>query len=331
MKKNIFKKVVIILSITLVVLFFCSMMIGRYNVSFTDVFRFFTNQNLPDLSYKVLRYLRLPRTLLSILIGISLSVSGTIYQSAFNNKLVSPDLLGVSSGAGVGACIGILLGLSSIWIGVFAFLSGLLAVILTVSLSRIIGNKQNVVLLLSGIAISGLMSSLIGLAKYLADSELKLAEMTFWLLGDISNATMDDVLFMLPITFIFSGMTIMFSFKLNIISLGKRDAISLGVNYSLILSIFIISATILTASAVSVSGTIGWIGLVIPNIVRLIVGSDNRKVIPISILSGASFMIITDMFARSISPNEIPLGVITGILGTPIFLISLFKKRKEII
>lgn len=315
----------------MVLLFVCSMAIGRYSVSFLDIWRFFSGQELTDLSFRVLRFLRLPRTLLSILVGIALSVSGAIYQSAFNNKLVSPDLLGVSSGAGVGACIGILLGLSSALIGTFAFVSGLIAVMLAVGIARLIGNRNHVILLLSGIAVGGLMSSIIGLAKYLADSELQLAEMTYWLLGDISGATLDDVLFMLPITVVFGGLAIIFSFRLNIISLGKREATSLGVNYSLSLGALIISATVLTAGAVSVSGTVGWVGLVIPNIVRLIVGSDNRKVIPVSMLCGASFMMVTDMLARSIAPNEIPLGVITGILGTPVFIISIFCRRKEIV
>ena len=331
MEKKRFKRIIIGLSIFVVLLFVGSMAIGRYSVSLLDVWRFFSGQELSDISFRVLRFLRLPRTLLSILIGIALSVSGAIYQSAFNNKLVSPDLLGVSSGAGVGACIGILLGLSSALIGTFAFISGLMAVMLTVGIARLIGNRNHVILLLSGIAVGGLMSSIIGLAKYLADSELKLAEMTYWLLGDISGATLDDVLFMLPITVVFGGLAIVFSFRLNIISLGKREATSLGVNYSLTLSALIISATVLTAGAVSVSGTVGWVGLVIPNIVRLVVGSDNRKVIPASMLCGASFMMVTDMLARSIAPNEIPLGVITGILGTPIFIVSIFCRRKEIV
>ena len=318
------------LGIGLLVLFLLSMSVGRYGVPLNEVFRFLTGQEIPDLSYRVLRFLRLPRTLLSILIGAALATSGAIYQSAFNNKLVSPDLLGVSSGAGVGACIGILLSLSSPWIGLFAFVSGILAVFLTIGIARAFGNRNHVILLLSGIAVGGLMSSLIGLAKYLADSELKLAEMTYWLLGDISGSTMNDVWFMLPITVLFCGIAIVLSFQLNVVSLGKRDSVSLGVNYLVVIGLLILSATMLTAGAVSVSGTVGWIGLVIPNIVRLIVGSDNRKVVPISMLGGACFMIVTDMLARSLAPNEIPLGVITGILGTPLFLVSIFAKRKEI-
>ena len=175
------------------------------------------------------------------------------------------------------------------------------------------------------------MSSFIGLLKYLADDEMKLAEMTYWLLGDISGATMSDVLVMLPITVISSVVAILLAWRLNVLSLGKKEARALGVNYKATMALLIVVATLLTAGAVSVSGTIGWVGLVIPNIVRLFVGSDNRKVIPVSLLGGAAYMMIVDMLARSLAPNEIPLSVITGIIGTPLFLLSIFKRRKELL
>lgn len=250
-----------------VITFFVSMAVGRYNVSFSSLIGFFTGRKIDSVSYNILLYLRLPRTLVSILIGISLSVSGAIYQSSFRNKLVSPDLLGVSSGASVGACLAILLGLSNIFINLFSFVLGLVAVLLTLSFSKLMKNQSTIVLLLSGIAMSGLMSSFVGLLKYLADNEMKLAEMTFWLLGDISGTTIKDVYIMLPITLICCIMVLLLSWRLNVISLGEGDAKSLGLNYKTTLAVFIIMATFLTAGAVSISGTIGWIGLVIPNIV----------------------------------------------------------------
>jgi len=174
------------------------------------------------------------------------------------------------------------------------------------------------------------MSSLVGLIKYLADNEMKLAEMTFWLLGDLSKVTMDDFYVLLPVVVVCSIITIVLSWRLNIISLGQKEAKSLGVNYKINFVLLIVVATILTAISVSVSGTIGWIGLVIPNITRLLIGSNNKKLIPISMLIGAIFMVIVDMLARSLAPNEIPLSVITGILGTPIFIFAIYKRRKEI-
>lgn len=321
---------VVILSALIVILFFISMSIGRYRIPFSDVVKYFTGQTVSALSARVIAYLRLPRTLLSALVGCALAVSGAIYQSAFNNKLVSPDLLGVSSGASVGACFAILLGLSGIFISLLSFAMGFIAVILTVLIARIFKNKSNVVLLLAGIAVGGLMSSGVGLMKYLADDEMKLAEMTYWLLGDLSGATMKEVWIMLPIVAISCFVTILTSWRVNIVSLGAKEAKSLGINYKANMGVLIAFATLLTAGAVSVSGTIGWIGLVVPNVVRLIVGSDNKRVLPLSMLSGAAFMIIVDMLARTLAPNEIPLSVITGIIGTPLFIYAIFKRRKEL-
>ena len=328
--KKTFIILVLILSALIVILFFVSMSVGRYRIPFSDVIKYFTGQAIPELSTRVITYLRLPRTLLAALVGCALAVSGAIYQSAFNNKLVSPDLLGVSSGASVGACFAILLGLSGVFISLFSFAMGFIAVILTVLIAKIFKNKSNVVLLLSGIAVGGLMSSGVGLMKYLADDEMKLAEMTYWLLGDLSGTTMKEVWIMLPIVVASCVVTVLTSWRVNIVSLGAKESKALGINYKANMGILIGIATLLTAGAVSVSGSIGWIGLVIPNVVRLIVGSDNKKVLPLSMLSGAAFMVIVDMIARTLAPNEIPLSVITGIIGTPLFIYAIFKRRKEL-
>ena len=320
----------ITLCVILVVLFFTSMCLGRYFIPLGDIFRYFTFQTIEDTPHRVIEYLRIPRTLVALLIGCSLSVSGAIYQSAFNNKLVSPDLLGVSSGASVGACLAILVGFSSALISVFAFIFGFVAVVLTLLISKSFRNKSNIVLILCGLAIGGLMSSLVGLMKYLADNEMKLAEMTFWLLGDLSKVTINDFWVMLPVAVIGCTLAIILSWRLNIISLGAKESKALGVNYKVTMSLLIIVATALTAVSVAVGGTIGWIGLVIPNIVRLFVGSNNKKVIPISILLGSIMMIVVDTIARTIAPNEIPLSIITGILGTPVFIYAIFKRRREI-
>lgn len=329
-ENKIFIITLVALSATLIVLFFVSMCLGRYYISIADIIRYFTYQPIDKVAARVIEYLRIPRTLIALLIGCSLAVSGAIYQSAFNNKLVSPDLLGVSSGASVGACLAILIGFSSALISLFAFIFGFAAVTLTMLISKAFKNKSNIILILCGLAVGGLMSSLVGLMKYLADNELKLAEMTFWLLGDLSNVTIKDFWIMLPITVIGCALAIILSWRLNIISLGAKESKSLGVNYKVTMVLLIIVATALTAASVAIGGTIGWIGLVIPNIVRLLVGSNNKKVIPISILLGAIMMIIVDTIARTIAPNEVPLSIITGILGTPVFIFAIFKRRREI-
>lgn len=321
---------IIILAVTIIILFFISMCVGRYAISVNNVFNFFVGRKIGDTSQNVIIYLRIPRTLIAILVGFALAVSGAIYQSIFNNKLVSPDLLGVSSGASVGACMAILLGFSSAFVSIFAFIMGFIAVFLTLIITKAFKNKSNAILILSGIAIGGLMSSFVGLMKYLADDELKLAEMTFWLLGDLSKVSINDFYIILPIVIIGCSLAIFFSWKTNILSLGEKESKSLGVNYNIHMIIMISIATLLTAVSVSISGTIGWIGLVIPNLVRLLFGSDNRKVIPISILMGGVFMEVVDMLARSLAPNEIPLSVITGIVGTPLFIFAIFKRRKDL-
>lgn len=325
-----FNILLVVLSVLLVIMFFTSICVGRYGVPFVDVFKFFTGQQIDQTSYNVMLYLRLPRTLIAVLVGIALTLSGAIYQSSFNNRLVSPDLLGVSSGASVGACFAILLGFSTAMISVFAFIVGFVTVFITLLIAKAFKNKSNVILILAGLAVGGVMSSLVGLIKYLADNEMKLAEMTFWLLGDLSKVKMEDFYVLLPVVVVCSVITIVLSWRLNIISLGQKEAKSLGVNYKVTFVLLIVVATILTAISVSVAGTIGWIGLVIPNITRLLIGSNNKKLIPISMLIGAIFMVIVDMLARSLAPNEIPLSVITGILGTPLFIFAIYKRRKEI-
>ena len=334
---NIYKKekrkfiiIIALLIICLIIAFILSMSVGRYLISLNSVFKYFFGQKIDDMSFKVLNNLRLPRTLIAMCVGYALALSGTIYQNIFNNKLVSPDILGVSSGASVGACFGILVGFSAGLVSLFAFICGFITVFLTLIISRVFKNKSNLIIILCGLAVGGLMSSLVGLMKYLADNEMKLAEMTFWLLGDLSKVTINDFWIILPVTIIGMLISLIFSRRLNIISLGRKESKTLGVNYNLTTIIMIIIATVLTAVSVSISGTIGWIGLVIPNLVRLLIGSDNKKVVPISMLLGALFLVICDILARSIAPNEIPLSVITGILGTPLFLFSIFKRRKEL-
>lgn len=329
-EKRRFLVLLISLIVLLILTLFISLCVGRYSVKLSEVIGFLFNKSINQTSYNVLKNLRIPRILVAMCVGCALSLSGTIYQSIFNNKLVSPDLLGVSSGASVGACFAILLGFSTALISIFAFIMGFIAVIFSLIIARIIKNKSNIVLILSGLAVGGLMSSLVGLMKYLADTEMKLAEMTYWLLGDLSGSKMSDFFVILPVLLVGLIIVTIWSHRLNIVSLGYKETKSLGINYKLTMKVMIVIATALTAVSVSISGTISWIGLVIPNIVRLIVGSNNKKVVPVSMFVGAIFMILVDTLARSISPNEIPLSIITGILGTPLFIYAICHRRKEL-
>ena len=312
------------------ILGFLLISIGRVKISFSEVVSVILMNDKESLSYNVIVNLRLYRVLVSMIIGASLAISGTIYQSLFNNKIVSPDILGVSSGASVGACLAILLSLSSLMINIFAFVFGIISVGICLLIAYKISFGSNIVLILSGIAVSGFMSSMVGLLKFLADNEFKLSEMTFWLLGDLSKVGKNEFIAILPIFIICFMVALTLSWRLDIISLGKKESIILGNNYDLFLIIYIVIATILTTTSVAMCGIISWVGLTIPNIVRLLMGNNNRNVLPISALLGSLFLSIADTFARTISPSEIPLSVITGIVGTPVFIIILFKRKKQV-
>lgn len=316
------------LFILLVVLFVLAIMIGRYSISFkTFVDIIIGNPNVSSIEKNIVINLRIPRTIIALLTGMALSISGLVYQELFNNKLVSPDLLGVSSGASVGAAFAIVLGFSGLLISVFSFTFGLITMFLTILISKVFKSFSSVFLLLAGVIVGGFMSSLTGLFKYLATSDRQLSEITFWLLGSFSASTFDGVLIVLP--FVIIGVVILYllRWKINVLALGHDESTSLGLNYKRLRMIIIICSTLLTACTVAISGVIGWVGLVIPHIARLLVGRNSAKTIPLTILLGSCFMIVVDILSRSFTSTEIPLSVVTGFLGTPIFLTLLYIKR----
>jgi iron complex transport system permease protein len=272
--------------------------------------------------------LRFPRTAVACLVGIALSLSGLIYQSTFQNELVSPDILGVSSGASVGVAAGLLLGLPLLAVSLFGFILGAGAMGLTLLIARIFKNKSPIILVISGILVSGLMGSIVSLIKAWANTETVLPSIVFWLLGSFSSTKMIHVWILLPTVAICAVFLFVISGKvLNNIALGQEEAKSKGIDYRKWKIIIIIIGTVLTASAVSVAGTIGWIGLVIPHITRLLVGHTAQKTIPVAVVFGGSFMMLTDILARRLTTSEIPVGAITGIIGIIIFMIILAKQR----
>ncbi|MCR5108388.1 MAG: iron ABC transporter permease [Lachnospiraceae bacterium] len=315
--------------VVIAALFLISLFTGRYMIEPEEVIAFIENKEIPELSGRIITKLRIPRTIIALFTGASLAVSGAIYQGVFNNRMASPDLLGVSSGASLGACIGILMDLSFEKIVIASFAAGNLTVCITVMIAKLIGKQTEFSLILSGIATGGLMSSCIGLTKYLADDERKLSEITYWLLGSFSSSTMKEAAFISPVLTICFMICLLSVNTIDIISLGKKEAKVSGVNYNMSVLILISCATLMTASCVSVSGVIGWVGLTVPNLVRLVFGNMHRKVLMLSMLLGIVFMMLTDMLARTLSPDEIPLSVITGIIGTPLFLFSVIGRRKR--
>lgn len=332
-----YRNKLLLLILIFMILSILSVSIGRYYISPIDIIKIILNKlfniEFSNFEYQkeaVIFLLRLPRIIGAILVGASLSLSGATYQGIFKNALVAPDLLGVSSGAAIGAAIAILMELPPSLIQILAFLGGIVAVSMTLFIPRLIKNDSMIILVLSGIIVSGFLASIMGIIKYVADPETQLAPITYWQLGSLAAVTYSDLKYStFPIV-----LSIFFIYKLrwqiNILSLGDDDARSLGLAVKKIRVLLIIFSTVLTASSVSMTGTIGWIGLIVPHFARLLVGTDNRKLIPAVFLLGAIFLLIIDTLSRTITSSEIPLSILTGILGAPFYFYLLLKQRLKL-
>lgn len=334
MEKKLNRRFYILLASTLVfliVIFAVALMVGRYPIRIDDFFKaIFTSDESLDMQRSIIAKLRLPRTIMAMMVGIGLSLSGLLYQETFKNKLVSPDLLGVSTGASVGAALAIVLGLSSLFISVFAFIAGVVTVLITVIISRLFKNGSSMTLLLSGIIVGGFMSAILSMIKYFADPQTTLASITYWLMGSFENATMTQAYILLGVVGVCSIILIIISFKIYLFALGKTAAQTKGLAYNRYRYLIIGIATLLTAISVCFCGTISWIGLVIPHIVRLMVGHNTKRTIPLCITFGGSFMVLTDVLSRSFTDSEIPLSAVTGLFGTVVFVVILIVRRRDI-
>ena len=326
--------ILLLSAVLLGAIFIIALSVGRYAVPFGTTMKILSGrlfglaQTWDKKTDAVIMTLRLPRSTAAILIGSALALSGACYQSIFKNPMVSPDLLGVSSGACVGAALAILLDMNTLLIQLFAFAFGIGTVFLTTSIPRLIRNESTTILVLSGVIMSSLMSSVMSIIKFLADTDTKLAEITYWTMGSISSVSFEDMRYVLPTLTIPALVILIMRFRLNVMSLGDKEARTLGINLRRTRGIFVICATLLTASCVCLAGTIGWVGLVIPHISRLIVGADNKKMLPVAMLFGASFMLVIDTLCRTLSSAELKLGILTGIVGAPFFFFILVRQHR---
>lgn len=277
----------------------------------------------------ILFQIRLPRVLAAALVGGALAAAGASYQTLFRNPLVSPDILGVSAGAGLGAVLGILLSLPVIAIQGLGFVTGLITVVIVYALARALRSQNEVlVLVLAGIVVGALAGAGISLVKILADPYNQLPAITFWLLGSLSGIKVSDAWSVAPPILVGLVPLVLLRWRIGVLSLGDDEARALGVNVAFVRGIVVAAATLITAAAVSVSGVIGWIGLMIPHMVRPLVGPRYDRVLPASILMGAAFLVLVDTLARSAARTEIPLGLLTALIGAPIFVWLLARGRR---
>ncbi|MBU5591596.1 iron ABC transporter permease [Clostridium sp. MSJ-4] len=321
--------------IAMILTFFASLFLGRYVISPKTVLNilingiFNTNLNASAMESSIVIGIRLPRTILSMLIGAALSVSGATYQGLFKNPLVSPDVLGVSSGAGFGAVLAILFtGISGIT-PLYAFGFGIFSVFLTYFFAKAREEVSMMSLVLSGMIVSSIFSALISLVKYVADPYDKLPAITYWLMGSFAKVTYEDLKLVIVPIMIGIIMLNLLRWRINILSLGDEESLSLGINPVKIRFVAIFISTVLTAASVSVVGIVGWVGLVIPHISRILVGVDHKDLIPASCILGAIFLTLVDIIARSASSVEIPIGIITSLLGAPFFAFLLRNVRRS--
>lgn len=321
----------------LVALFFASFMIGQYPIDPGGVLNVIGAKLLgfecsePAMAQTIVWKVRLPRIVAAVLIGAALAVAGAVYQGLFKNPMVSPDILGASSGAGFGAALALLLSLPYLAVQGGAFLFGILAVGLAYLICQRVSRGKDAVLMLilGGMVVSTLFSSFTTLVKYVADPDSKLPEITYWLMGSLASVSQRDILLMLVPLAVGTVPAFLMRWRLNVMVFGDEEAQSMGLNVKRIRAVLIVCATLLTAASVAVAGMIGWIGLIIPHMCRFIVGPNYRDLVPMSLLTGGVFLLVVDCLARTLFTTEIPLGILTSLIGAPFFVYLLFKRKKE--
>lgn len=324
-QKLLFAGTMLLLIIS-ILLGFC---IGRFPLTPEDIGKIFAGTMEEVMKRDVLLKIRLPRLLFAGITGAGLSAAGMVYQELFHNPLASPDVLGVSGGAGVGAALAILLGTGIAGVQTFALLFGLLSVFLALSLGRLMGRKNSVNLILAGIVVKALSDAGLMALKYLADPQRQLAAIDYWLMGSFQTAMWQQVKTVLPVTIASLFILWLMRHLLFVLSLGEEEAESLGVPAGKLRILSIIIATVLVAASVSVTGQIAWVALIVPHMVRIFTGENLMKSFGICISLGAALMILMDTAARSLTASEIPISILTSGAGAIFLLTVLFRYRRK--
>lgn len=316
--------------------FFASFFLGRYPITPKKLIEVVASRILPiektwtSAVEHVIFQVRLPRVLLAALIGAGLSCAGAAYQGIFQNPMVSPSVLGASAGAAFGAALGLFFSMNYGEITLLAFLFGIGAVLLVCLIGSRVRQNQTLGLVLAGMMVGSLFSSAVSFLKLVADTNNTLPAITYWLMGSLSGTRMRDLVFAAPLLIVGMAVVYLMRWKINVLTLGEEEAKCIGVDTKRIRWIVVGAATLITAAAVSVSGLIGWVGLVIPHLARMLVGNDYRKMVPASLLLGASYMMVVDNVSRLLLAKEIPIGILTAFIGAPFFLYLILKEGNSL-
>ena len=318
----------------LLILGLLSVLWGRYAISLPQLFGILVSRAIPTeaswpaMAENIVWYVRLPRILLAILVGAALSISGASYQCIFRNPMAAPDVLGASTGSAFGAALAIVQGLDGMGITLCAFLSGLLCMGLVMLCTRFSRGSPVLGLILSGIMISSLFQAGTSYIKLIADPHDTLPEITYWMMGSLSGAGVEDLAWLwIPLLLGFVPLFLL-RWKINLLTMEEEQARALGISTRRLRGVVIVCATLLVAASVSVSGIIGWVGLVVPHMARKLVGSDCRVLLPASFLLGGGFLLLVDDLARTLYTTELPLGILTAVIGAPFFLYLLSRKEE---
>ena len=312
-----------------IALFLVSVCVGRYQIPVSDAVSvlFHQTDSLSTTVVSIVGNSRIPRAFAALLVGMALAASGVSYQSVFTNPMAAPDVLGAASGSACGAALGILLSSYDFVVQLMAFAFGLMAVLLTLSVSRIVSKGKSTViyLILVGIVVTALFKSAISIVKYFADVDNTLPAITFWLMGGLTNVTNEQLYLTAPIILICLLLTFFMRWELNLLSFGDEEAMAMGVNVRAARVRIILTATFMSSAAISICGLIGWVGIAVPHICRFVVGANTRYLLPVATLFGGIFVLIIDLIARMMLTVEIPLGILTAVVGAPVFLWILFR------
>lgn len=323
-KKEKYRLVMCTLFILLLVISTASLFIGRYILPFNEVVKSLLNNDYHS-GLSVIFNLRLPRIIAVMMVGAGLSVAGVTYQAVLRNSLASPDVLGTSSAAAFGAALGILLGLP---LQLTSFFFGIISLFCVMALCHLKKNHGELTTILSGIIVTSIFMSFVSIIKFLADPNDELPAIVFWLMGSFASLVKEQVYELIPLYLIFILIIYGFRWKINVLSLGDDEATIAGIKPQYLKAILLISASVLVAASVTIAGVVGWIGLVIPHIVRAIVGYNHSQLIPASALCGALFLLVVDNIARAMTYAEIPIGILTALIGAPLFTVLFIMSNR---